>query len=86
MSPATGLRSARVLRLYLAAVSAVTVTESLSSAAAESSISTDDGSFAFSSALMSSLLVAVLFSSTATANRAPLYSGKTLMPPLTIWS
>lgn len=86
MSFATGFRSARVLSLYLAAISEVTVTESLSSAAAESSISTDFGSFAFSSALISSVLVAVLFLSTATDSSAPLYSGKTPMPPLTTWS
>ncbi len=73
-------------RSYLAAVCGLTVTESLSSASAELRISTDGGSFAFSSALISSVVAALLFSSTDVVSRAPLYSGITLMPPLTTWS
>ena len=80
---ATGARSAIDVRWYLVAVAWVTVTESLSCADEELRISTELGSLAFSSALTASVLAAVLFGSTDVVSRAPLYSGMTVIAPLT---
>src|SRR6266498_967106 len=81
---ARGARSEIAFRWYLAAVAEVTVTESLSCADAELRISSEDGSFAFRSALTSAVVAAVLFLSTEVVSSAPLYSGRMLIAPETI--
>src|SRR6266545_314218 len=78
---ARGARSEIAFRWYLAEV---TVTESLSCADAELRISSEDGSFAFRSALTSAVVAAVLFLSTEVVSSAPLYSGRMLIAPETI--
>src|ERR1700722_4575076 len=77
------LRSAIVLRWYLAAVAAVTVIESESWAGAGVRISRLDGSLAVSAASTASVVLAVEDGLTSPESSAPLYSGKMVIAPLT---
>ena len=70
-----------VLRWYLAAVAAVTVTESLSWAGAGLSTVSVDGSLAASAASTSAVVFAVEVGSASTVSRVPLYSGMIVMAP-----
>ena len=81
---AYGDRSEMDVRWYLVAVAWVTVMESLSSADEELRISSELGSLAFSAALTSSVLAAVLVGSTDVVSRAPLYSGMIVIAPFSI--
>ena len=65
----------------MAAVAAVTVTESLSWAEAGLSTVSVDGSLAASAASTSAVVFAVDVLSTSTVSRVPLYSGMIVMAP-----
>src|SRR5580698_9062606 len=80
---AYGFRSAIDFRWYLAAVAAVTVTESESWAGAGLRISSEDGSLAVSAASTAAVVLAVEVLSTSTESSSPLYSGKMVIAPLT---